>query len=131
MKHVLLLFMAMFFFLTGKAQNPFNQPRIAHDSLSCGAALTNSACNLIVNPSFHCSGASLEAFSDGDVFMWQDVNNMTTDINGALAGALGWTKPTLPTNLNLVNYSSMLVDNSDKTTEGISGRTFPLESGKK
>lgn len=63
--------------------------------------------------------------------MWQDVNNLTSDINGALAETKGWSLPTVPSNLNGKNYSSMLVDNEYKATEGIAGRVFPLVNGKK
>ena len=63
--------------------------------------------------------------------MWQDVNNLTTDINGALATGMGWNLPTAPANLTGANFASMLVDNDNKTTEGIAGKTFSLESGKK
>lgn len=133
MKQVLLLFMAMFFFLTGKTQDPFNEPRIAHDSLSCDGDLTTPSCNLIPNPAFSFTSDSLEAFSNGVVFMWQDVNNLTTDINGALsiAGGMSWNLPTVPSILNGQSYASMFVDNQDKVTEGISGRISVLEEGKK
>ena len=131
MKQKLLLLIALFCFLTGNAQSPSNDPRTAHDSLSCDDDLINPSCNLIVNPAFRSTGDSLEDFSDGDVFMWQDINNLTSDINGALANGMGWNLPAVPLMLSGANYASMLLDNSGNVTEGISGRTFPLEKGKK
>ena len=91
MKQKLLLFFGLFCFLAGNAQ--VNDPRLSHYLVPCEDTLTGASCNLITNPAFHFSGDSLEAFSNGNVPMWQDVNNLTTDINGALAAGTSWTIP--------------------------------------
>ncbi len=129
MKQKLLLFISLLCFITSNAQ--INPTRNDHYIVPCGEDLVKPSCNLIPNPGFICTGDSLESFSDGDVFMWQDVNNLTTDINGALATGMGWNLPTVPANFTGANFASMLVDNEYKTTEGIAGKTFSLESGKK
>ena len=135
MKQKLFLLIFLFCSLKGFTQaNPWeinNPNRTTHSSVACSGNLTDSSCNLVVNPRFNCTGDSLEAFSDGDVSMWQDVNNLTTDINGALATTYGWNVPAVPANLIEVNFASMLVDNLNLRNEGIAGRTFPLISGKK
>ncbi len=129
MKQRLLLFITLFSFLASNAQ--VNPPRNDHYLVPCATGLTDSACNLIANPGFRSTGDSLEDFSDGDVIMWQDINNLTTDINGALAINMGWNLPTVPSGLTGVNFASMLVDNRHALTEGIAGRTLPIEGGKK
>jgi len=79
MKQKLLLFIALLCFLASNAQ--INPPRAPHYLVPCEEALTDSSCNLISNPSFSCIGDSLEAFSKGNVTMWQDINKLTTDIS--------------------------------------------------
>ena len=132
MKQKLLLLIALLIHLAGHAQDPLNNPaRYGHYIVPCDTTLINPSCNLLPNPGFTCAGDSLESFSDGDVYLWQDINNLTTDINGALSTGMGWNLPTVPSILTGVNFASMLVDNEYKLTEGIAGKTFAFAGGHK
>ncbi len=129
MKQKLLLLVALFCYFIGYAQ--VNPSYINHYVIDCDEALIDSGCNLIPNHTFRSTGDSLEDFSDGAVYMWQDINNLTTDINAALAPGNGWNTPTLPSNLLGINFASMLVDNLNVKNEGIAAKIFPIVSGNK
>lgn len=135
MKRNLLFLVTMFFTIAANAQTAppasINNPRTEHDSVSCSTSLIQIGCNLVPNPDFSFTGDSLEAFSNGNVSMWQDVNNLTSDINGALGSSMGCSLPTVPGILSGANFASMLVDNLNIQTEGIAGRILPLAEGRK
>lgn len=114
-------------FLAVDAQS--NSSLYSRYTVPCEDDLVDSSCNMLVNPIFRFTNDSLEAFSNGDVFMWQDVNGNTADINGG--GSFGWTLPIVPAYLQGANYASMYVDNYAYTTEGIAGRMLPVDSGRR
>jgi hypothetical protein len=133
MKQKLLFLIALFCFLKNYAQtiplSPINPPREHHANIRCDEELVESSCNLIPNPVFFTKGDSLEDFSEGAVPGWRDVNNLTTDVNGALAINMGWNLPAHPPLWVESNYASMLVDNYSRETEGIAAKIFQLVAG--
>lgn len=127
------LFTSLLFMLISQAvfaQIQENPSVDEHYELSC-QALPSAGCNLILNPDFYSNTPLKAAFSLGNVPLWQDVNGLTSDINGVLGAEIGLYTPSPPSVLPTVNYASMMVDNLYNSTEGISAKINPLSQYKK